>query len=96
VDSKELRIREKRLTEERTPCVFVEEVKRLSDAIRGKINRLRDFRNQFVHNGLKKEEVSEQLAAELLPAAIFGFEYLRCVGPRLVAGPAVGVTPSTH
>ncbi len=59
-------------------------VKRLSDVIRGELNRLRDLRNQFVHEGLKKEEVSERLAGELLSAAVFGFEYLRYAGPRLV------------
>ena len=58
-------------------------VKRLPDAIRGELNRLRDLRNQFVHDGLKKEEVSEYVAAELLSAAMFGFEYLRYVEPRL-------------
>jgi hypothetical protein len=59
--------------------------KRLPDAIRGELNRLRDLRNKFVHDGLKKEEVPERAAAELLSAAVFGFEYLRYAGPRLSA-----------
>ena len=53
------------------------EVKRLPDAIRGEINRLRKLRNDLVHDGLDKDAVSKQLASEMLCATVFGFEYLR-------------------
>jgi hypothetical protein len=52
-------------------------VKPLPDSIRGQLNRLRKLRNDLVHDGLRKDAVSKQLASEMLCATVFGFEYLR-------------------
>ena|ERR1700674_338801 len=62
-------------------------VKRLSDPIRGELNRLRKLRNDLVHDGLNKDAVSKQLASEMLCATVFGFEYLRYADRSLQGNP---------
>jgi hypothetical protein len=63
-------------------------VKHLPDSIRGELNRLRKLRNDLVHDGLRKDAVSQQLASEMLCATVFGFEYLRYAERGLLAGAA--------
>lgn len=64
-------------------CKFAK-VPTLPDAILGELNRLRKLRNDFVHEGITEEAVSEKLAAEMLCASVFGFEYARYVRPQLL------------
>lgn len=56
---------------------------RLRDEIRGQLNHLRELRNQLVHEGLPKESITEQLAAEMLAASMFGFEYVQFLRTRI-------------
>lgn len=56
---------------------------KIGDEIRGYLNRLRELRNKLVHEGLPKESVTEQTAAEMLTAAMFGYEYTQFLDTRL-------------
>lgn len=56
----------------------------LPDNIRGKLNRLRDLRNEIAHKGHVKNFGKEE-AAECLTAALFGFDYFKFVAPNLIA-----------
>lgn len=47
----------------------------LPEVIRGQLNRLRDLRNDFVHEGALVHEVSSDEVRRLLCAAVFGFHY---------------------
>lgn len=67
----------------------------LPDPIRGELNHLRDLRNDFVHDGLERESVTEETTGRLLCAAIFGLEYLRYVKVRFDRhGSTLGNAPS--
>lgn len=50
-------------------------VSMIDDDIRGKLNRLRDLRNDMVHEGRLKCDLNDNDAAELICSAIFGFYY---------------------
>lgn len=56
----------------------------LSDHIRGLLNRLRGMRNEIAHHGALKESLTQDSAAELICAALFGFAYLSNVGIALI------------
>ncbi len=49
----------------------------MTDALRGRLNRLRDLRNQVAHNGVTKKPLVPHEAAEMICAALFGFQYLK-------------------
>jgi hypothetical protein len=55
----------------------------MPDEVRGALNRLRGLRNKIVHRGIPDEAVTEKVAAEMLYAAMFGFEYVRFARKRL-------------
>jgi hypothetical protein len=44
--------------------------------LRGRLNRLRDLRNQVAHRGRCDRNLSQDGCAELITAALFGFRYL--------------------
>jgi len=48
----------------------------MPDPLRGRLNRLRDLRNQVAHLGRCETELSKDDCAELITAALFGFRYL--------------------
>jgi hypothetical protein len=56
----------------------------LSEPIREELNRLRELRNRVVHKGTNENSVEAKMAAELLCAAVFGFEYVRYARPLLL------------
>lgn len=59
-------------------------LRKLPDKIRGSLNKLRDLRNDIVHEGTGGKSITAQQAAEGLCAAVFGFEYVRYVAPELL------------
>ena len=54
--------------------------------LRGRLNRLRDLRNQVAHRGRCENKLSQDLCAELITAALFGFRYLGCLDSRIQSG----------
>lgn len=50
---------------------------KLSDSIRGQLNRLRKLRNEIGHSGSISSPLERRDATELLVAAAFGFHYVR-------------------
>lgn len=58
----------------------------MPDNIRGALNRLRDKRNNIIHEGSTAAAVSSEEAMEGLCAASFGFEFMRHTGPLLSKG----------
>ncbi len=66
----------------------------LRKEIRGELNRLREIRNQYVHEGLRGTTLSGKDAAEMLCGAVFGIEYFqyfrtRALSESAQAGPFV-------
>lgn len=59
-------------------------IKDLPDNIRGKLTRLRRLRNKVVHEGLRDDDVDKSEVAELLCAAVFGFEFVRYAREKLI------------
>jgi len=57
----------------------------LDENIRGQLNRLRDARNDIAHRGKPDKILDKASAAEMLCAALFGFEYMEFVSPLLKA-----------
>ena len=55
----------------------------LRDEIRGHLNRLRKLRNDVVHEGFGEGDLDKAEIRELLCAAVFGFEYIRCIRTKL-------------
>lgn len=55
----------------------------IPDHVRGALNELRNLRNKIVHAGLTNDALTENLAARMLFAAMFGFEYIRFARKRL-------------
>ncbi len=51
----------------------------LSDEIRGLLNRLRKLRNEIAHYGYLLAPITESDAAELICAALFGYQYVQLV-----------------
>ncbi len=49
--------------------------KPLPEVIRGQLNRLRELRNDFVHEGVLPQEVDSDEVRRLLCASVFGFHY---------------------
>lgn len=60
-------------------------IPKLPDHIRGKLNELRDHRNNVAHRGKPENPIDSKHAGELMCAAIFGFQYMRYVEKRLSA-----------
>lgn len=58
-------------------------VAKMPDVLRGSLNKMRDRRNDIIHEGVKAAAVSPADAMEGLCAAAFGFEYMRFVRPIL-------------
>lgn len=58
----------------------------LNADIRGRLNRLRSLRNDVVHEGLTEASIDKREVHELLAAAVFGFEFIRFVRPRVETG----------
>jgi hypothetical protein len=56
----------------------------MPDNIRGALNKLREKRNDIIHEGSASAAVSPEEAMEGLCAASFGFEFMRYVGPFLL------------
>ena len=56
----------------------------LDAKIRGKLNELRKLRNALAHSGKATRPVDQNTAAELLCAALFGFNYIQVVRPLLL------------
>ena len=61
------------------------EVPKLPEKIRAALNKLRKIRNAIVHSGTGGNAITAERAAEGLCAAVFGFEYVRYVRPKLLA-----------
>jgi hypothetical protein len=59
------------------------QVARMPDALRGSLNKMREKRNDIIHEGAKAAAVTAEDAMEGLCAAAFGFEYMRFVRPNL-------------
>lgn len=59
---------------------------KMSDDVRGALNKMRKKRNDIIHEGAKVAAVSAEDTMEGLCAAAFGFEYMRYVGPILLEG----------
>jgi hypothetical protein len=57
---------------------------KLSNPIRGQLNKLRRLRNAFSHEGRLEHPLGDGEAAELMCSSLFAFEYLRLVAPLLV------------
>ena len=51
----------------------------INDTIRGKLNRLKDLRNNLVHDGKLSKEIKDEEAEEIICAAIFGFYYMKYI-----------------
>jgi hypothetical protein len=60
-------------------------IPKLPDNVRASLNKLRKLRNSIVHSGIGTKGVTVEQASEALCAAVFGFEYVRYVKPRLLA-----------
>lgn len=58
-------------------------IPKLPDHIRGKLNELRDHRNQVAHHGVLKDDLTQEQVSALICAAVFGFQYMRYVNARL-------------
>ena len=58
-------------------------VKDLPEDIRGKLTRLRRLRNKALHESLRDVDVDRSEVAELLCAAVFGFEFVRYAREKL-------------
>ena len=58
----------------------------MPDDIRGALNKLREKRNDIIHEGSTAAAISPEEAMEGLCAASFGFEFMRCIGPVLSKG----------
>jgi hypothetical protein len=61
-------------------------IAQMPEAIRGALNKMRKRRNDIIHEGTKTADITANEAIEGLCAAAFGFEYMRYVGPALLAG----------
>lgn len=48
----------------------------IADDLRGRLNRLRELRNQVAHRGRCDHKLSQNQCAELITPALFGFRYL--------------------
>jgi hypothetical protein len=59
-------------------------LKNLPEGIRNSLARLRSLRNTAVHEGLREINVKKDEIAELLCAAVFGFEFIRYARTKLV------------
>ena len=57
--------------------LFRTSLPRMTDALRGRLNRLRDLRNQVAHNGATEKPLLRHEAAEMICAGLFGFQYLK-------------------
>ena len=60
--------------------------KDMPDELRGRLNRLRDLRNQVAHVGRCDRELSKDHCAELITGALFGFRYLGHVDTYVQGG----------
>jgi hypothetical protein len=56
---------------------------KMPDSVRGALNKLRKRRNEIIHAGVRSETISYDEAVTGMLAAVFGFEYMRFVGPQL-------------
>jgi hypothetical protein len=59
-------------------------LKNLPDKIRNSLARLRSLRNSAVHEGLRETDIKKDEIAELLCAAVFGFEFTRYARAKLL------------
>lgn len=62
--------------------LFRTSLPRMTDALRGRLNRLRDLRNQVAHNGATKKPLLPHEAAEMVCAGLFGFQYLKILAAK--------------
>src|SRR5260370_34638289 len=54
---------------------------KIPDPIRGALNKMRDERNDIIHEGSRRAGITADDAIEGLCAAAFGFEYMRFISP---------------
>ncbi len=66
-------------------------VPKMPDVVRGSLNKMRERRNDIIHEGTKAATVTSQDAIEGLCAAAFGFEYMRHIGPSLLSDSVSGL-----
>jgi hypothetical protein len=59
-------------------------VPEMPTAVRGSINKLRRLRNDLVHSGERRSSICKAESAEVLCAAVFGFEYVRYARSKLL------------
>jgi hypothetical protein len=52
--------------------------------IRGKLNRLRKYRNQISHDGKTDEELTKDDTSEIICGALFGFRYIQLIKDQLL------------
>lgn len=59
-------------------------IPRMPDAVRTALDKMRKKRNDIIHQGTKKAAIAPEDAMEGLCASVFGFEFMRYVGPKLL------------
>jgi hypothetical protein len=69
-------------------------LKPLPDHIRGVLNQLRGLRNDVAHHGVLSSSASKDLAAEILTAAVFGFNYARLFHAQVKRARSNGKLPA--
>lgn len=66
----------------------------LPNEIRGALDRLRAYRNKIAHRGESKREITRDVAAEMLTAALFGYHYARVLGRHVEEAKKDGRLPA--
>jgi hypothetical protein len=69
-------------------------VKPLPEHIRGVLNQLRGLRNDVAHRGVLSISPSKDLAAEILTAAVFGFNYAQLFHAQVKRARSIGKLPA--